>query len=49
MTYETFLVGMMKTPDAKLHQADIAKLAEKHGVTIEWAKMTVKHWLDRAA
>ena len=48
MTYQSFLVAMMTTPDSKLVKADIARLAEKYGVAVEWAEMTVAHWIRRA-
>ena len=47
MTYQSFLVRMMTTPDSKLVAADVGKLAEKYGVAVEWARMSVNHWLRR--
>ena len=49
MTYQSFLIQMMTTPDAKLVKADPVKLAEKYGVSLEWAKMSLAHWLRRSA
>jgi hypothetical protein len=47
--YQNFLVGMMTSKDAALVKADIAKLAAKYSVPIEWAKMSVDCWLKRSA
>ena len=44
-----FLVRMVTTPDAKLLKADVSKLAEKYGVKLDWARMSIEHWLRRSA
>jgi hypothetical protein len=48
MTYQSFLVQMMTTSDAKLVKADVSKLAEKYGVKLEWAEGAVRIWLRRS-
>jgi hypothetical protein len=47
VTYQAFLLAMMGTPDGKLRKADPAKLASKYSVPLDWAKMSLKHWLGR--
>jgi hypothetical protein len=47
VTYQAFLLAMMGTPDGKLRKADPANLASKYSVPLDWAKMSLKHWLGR--
>jgi ribosomal protein S25 len=47
MTYQSFLVNMMTTPDAKLVTADPEKLAAKYQIPVDLAKMALKHWKAR--
>jgi hypothetical protein len=47
VTYQGFILAMMGTPDGKLRKADPAKLASKYSVPLDWAKMSLKHWLGR--
>jgi hypothetical protein len=47
VTYQGFILAMMGTPGGKLRKADPAKLASKYSVPLDWAKMSLKHWLGR--
>ncbi|WP_324807175.1 hypothetical protein SH584_11375 [Sphingomonas sp. LY29] len=44
----SFWTGLISTPDAKLVKADLAKLAARHEIPVEWAAFYLKTWLERS-
>lgn len=43
-----FIVNMMKAPDTALVKADVARLAAKYDVPVDYARWYIASWLGRA-